>query len=596
MKARGLLVISCAFAHVSLIQFAAAAPIYWDGAATGGWDVVGNWSSDAAGTTDPAAVPGLNDVATFNTTGANTAAATISLNGDRQVQGLNADSAGIITLLGGGGTRTLSIGSGGITSSAPVTTPAFAGARNLVIGHDTIAADMVNVQLTADQRWLFNGGNVGGYGIMVKNSVSVSDNSTRTLTLGGTSGSSSISVISGVISDGVAGGKLNITLGTGDAASSSANRWNLTGNNTYTGVTTIRTGGLGISHVNALGATGASSGTSVLSGASLFIRTDIGNIAAESLTIAGLGISNLGALRNVLGTTNTWTGTIAANATSGNVGIGSDTGQTLTLSNTADITTTGTNLLVFTANGSSGSSVINVNGEISGSAGVAKGGSVANSFVNLGGDSKTYTGLTAVNIGTLSVNTALTSTSAVSVGPGTGTNTATLRGNNGSINTSAVVTVNATGTLAPGATGNTIGTLSMGGLTFVSGGTLAIDINSGTLAKDLVNITNLTINSGAILAINDLGSSSIPVGTALLFLQNSDTWNPADGFFTVNGQLIQDESTTFQSGNNTFQINYDYSGIEGNGVALIAVVPEPATAALAACGVAVMSFRRRRKK
>ena len=371
-------------------------------------------------------------------------------------------------------------------------------------------------------------------------------------------------------------------------ASADANRWNLRGNNTYTGLTTITKGSLGIEHANALGS--IATGTTVANNAALFLRANMGTIAAESLTLTGSGSGGSGgALRNVTGT-NTWTGTISANTAAGNVAIGTDA-DPLTLSATADITTNGTTgTLLFTTNSGTAGGLLVVSGNISGSASVTKGTS-PNNFVRFEGDAKDYTGATIVSQGTLTIDTALTDTSAVTVAAA-----GTLRGNGGAINTSALTTIN--GTFAPGspvAPTPVIGAMSMGALTLAQNSTMMLDINSSAMTNDAVTITgNLILDAGnlAKLSVNDLGGSSITSG-ALVFLKYTGSWN--GGLFTVDGNVITDNGNTFAVNGNTYQMDYNYTGIEGNGVALLATVPEPATAALAACGVVGLGIRRRRK-
>ncbi len=556
------------------IPSALAVPFYWDGADLSSWGLSTNWALDAAGATDPGVgvIPGAADTVNFNITGLN-AARSINLDANQAALGINVTSTGAVSLLGGGTARTLSLGTGGITAGAGVTA--------LNIG-STTAGQEVNLSLMGSQLWTYGGANTGTNGIFVRNSVSLGVTGSHTLTLGGSVGNPSASNISGVISDGGADRVLNLTL----AGANSNSRWNLQAANTYTGVTTISVGGLGISNSNALGATGAASGTSVASGASLFLRAGV--TVGESLSIAGTGIANLGALRAV-GGTSTWNGAISANATSGDVAIGADINTNLTLSSSADITTTGSNALRFTSNGADSNSVMTVNGNISGSVSVLKTG-ITTSFLTFGGDAKTYSGATTVSVGTLTLNTALTNSSGLTVASG-----AVLRGNNGSLgNASASTSIS--GTLRPGAADGTIGALSLGnGLTFTNTGRFEVDLRSSDLTSDVVTITgNLNIDNtnAAILAATDIGGAPITTG-AILVLKYSGVWN--GGLFTVDGTVITDNGNTFTVGGNTYQIDYDYVDGAGRAVALIATVPEPATFALAAGGVAALGLRRRRK-
>ena len=87
----------------------------------------------------------------------------------------------------------------------------------------------------------------------------------------------------------------------------------LSGNNTYTGLTTIRNGTIAISHANALGATGADNGTTINAGGALELSNNI--TIAETITLNSTGISNAGGIRNTSGN-NTISGAITSGASS----------------------------------------------------------------------------------------------------------------------------------------------------------------------------------------------------------------------------------------------------------------------------------------
>ncbi|MEI8039143.1 MAG: autotransporter-associated beta strand repeat-containing protein, partial [Verrucomicrobiota bacterium] len=112
--------------------------------------------------------------------------------------------------------------------------------------------------------------------------------------------------------------------GTGGLQQLGAGTTTLSGNNSYSGTTSVIAGVLRASHANALGTTAG--GTSVTSGAALEL---IGGIAigAEALGLNGSGITSAGALRNISGT-NSHAGLITLN---GATRINSDSGL-LTLS------------------------------------------------------------------------------------------------------------------------------------------------------------------------------------------------------------------------------------------------------------------------
>jgi autotransporter-associated beta strand protein len=539
-----LFVLSTTILIGGAVQHAGAQTLYWDGPGPADWGVAANWSTvDGATEPDPAAPPDADDIAAFK------AGQTVNLNGPQAALGLTMTGAGNVLVQGGGTNSTLSLGASGIVADV--------GTKTINIG-STTPGQNVNVSLQADQSWLFNGANaLSSDGIQIRNNVSLGIAGAHTLTLGGNSGNTSISPIQGAISDGL--GILSITM----AGPNANNRWNLNSNsNTYSGLTTITAGALGAGAVNALGATSA--GTTVASGAALFLRAGV-TYAAEPLTIAGIGPagSARGALRLVPSVTANWTGPIIANATAGPVRIGADMG-TLTITAASSITTQGTNALQFETN--VGTIVVNAN--ISGSAGVTKLNGPANGFLTLSGLNNTYTGATVVNAGVFTVTGALVNTSAVTVALGT-----TLRGT-GTINPAALTTIS--GTLEAGNATSPIGTFSMGSLTMNAGSTFSLQLDSSLETIDLVNVAgNLTLDLGdaTVLTVSDLAAISTPLsfGTTLTFLDYTGTWN--GGLFTFGGNVIEDDTSTFVVGANTFTINYN-GGVGGTDVQLTAV-PEP---------------------
>lgn len=551
---------------------AGAATLYWQPTAAGSWNTAANWSDVAAGG-GANQVPTINDTATFNTTG-NNAAAVVTLDAAQAAGGIVVTTTGNSSVTAGAaGPFALTLGGGGISVNAAV---------GLTVGSAT-AAQNVPILLAADQTWATN--SAASNAALIVNEigpVSALNTGTTTLTLAGTTGSSSLNVISGVVSNGGTGTDRTVNVAMSPPATTgNNNRWTLSGNNTYTGTTTVNNGALTVGSVNALGATTA--GTTVSAGAGLFFRASIGTIAAEPLTLNGIGsnVSSLGAMRNVAGTNN-WTGTVSANTTAaGGALIGCDAG-TLQFNQSAVITTTGTNALGFLATGG-----INVNAAINGPAAVTKTGAGTLTFAF---DNKTYTGATTVSTGTLQLNTSLTATSAVTVAAG-----AALRGAGGTIASAATTTVN--GTVGAGTAAATTGTLATGPLGITGTGTFALDVNSNTLATDLVNVTgNLTLDPGnaATLSVADLGSTALPAGTTIPFIDYSGTWN--GGLFTMPGAgVLTDNGTFFQAGTNFFQVDYNLGG--ANGAVALVSVPEPAAgAALLAAAFGLLAARRRRSR
>ena len=116
-------------------------------------------------------------------------------------------------------------------------------------------------------------------------------------------GTAATTTLSGVISE--TGGSRDLTI-TADSTHSIT----LSGNNSYTGATTVSTGMLIAAHANALGT--SAGGVTVASGAALGLQGGI--TVAEAITgLAGTGVASGGALVNLSGS-NTISGAVALTA------------------------------------------------------------------------------------------------------------------------------------------------------------------------------------------------------------------------------------------------------------------------------------------
>lgn len=187
----------------------------------------------------------------------------------------------------------------------------------------------------------------------------------------------------------------------------------------------------------------------------------------------------------------------------------------------------------------------------------------------------TYLGQTVIDEGTVVLNGSLAGSTIVNNG-GRFTGSGNAR----------AVTVNAGGILAPG---SDIGTLSTQSVTF-DGGTLALEINSSTLVRDVLAITGDLIlgPTPAVLSITDLANSPIAGGTALTMLTYTGVW---DGqLFSWQGSPLLDEGV-FTVGANSFRMDY---GDASTKTFRMVAVPEPASLMFLGAVALFASSRRRR--
>ncbi|MES2594756.1 MAG: autotransporter-associated beta strand repeat-containing protein [Verrucomicrobiota bacterium] len=413
-------------------------------------------------------------------------------------------------------------------------------------------------------------------GRTVANAITVRSGSSGTATLGGlnTSGvntfSGGITLNKTAIVTAETGGEVafsNVITGAGGLTKIGAGIVRLSAANTYTGLTTINAGTLayGVSDAIAAGAVTIDGATSVLDlGAN---RTDtVGQvILTNGGTITGSGTSVLsssanydlrsgsaniplggpvGLLKSTTGTVvlsgvNTYSGTTSVTAGTLQLGVAGSLPATsaVTVSSGATINANGFAQTIGSLAGAGamtmGAGSLTTGGDntsttysgvISGSSGLVKNGS--GTFTLSGANS--YTGTTAINVGTLQLGAinAVTTTSAVTVASGATYNLANFNSTIGSIAGAGNVTLGS-GTLNTG--GDNTSTTFAG---VVSGTGAMTKAGSGTLTLTGANTFsgNMLVDTGTVIlsAANGsvLSASGITIGTgATLTLDNSGTGN-----------------------------------------------------------------------
>ena len=217
----------------------------------------------------------------------------------------------------------------------------------------------------------------------------------------------------------------------------------------------------------------------------------------------------------------------------------------------------------------------------------------------------TYTGVTNVAAGRLSVNGVLGTTPVAVLA-------AAELGGSGSIG--GPVSIASGGTLSPG---NSIASLATGTTTFAAAATFAYEVDStnlnalGTAADLLVVTGNLSLDpgNGTLLTFTDLNLTPQPFvqdSTIFALINYTGSWN--GGLFSYGGAVLPDGGR-FTVGSQQWEIDYNRTSttdlanfttdyLPTSSFVAITAVPEPSTYAMALAGLAYggYSLFRRRKR
>lgn len=306
----------------------------------------------------------------------------------------------------------------------------------------------------------------------------------------------------------------------------------LNGANSYTGPTAITGGVLRITQASGLGTIAGGvtqSGTSALE---LDGTGGAFSVGAEPLTIAGGGITDQGALRNIAGD-NTYGGTVTMAVQSR---INSDSG-TLTLSNPTSVSATNLSLVV------GGAGNLTISGAIAtGTGGVSKSNGAGT--LTLGG-TNTYTGATTVTAGTLTLasggsitaGSVLLNINGAAVANLEGSYTSTVGGGI-AINTGGVL--NSSGTVSLSGPNNNaivLGTAAGSGTWNVTGGSVSVNYASNGIGLGNGGIGSLIVSGGSVTVAgsNTFGVGFAAGGTGTLTVSGTGlvTVNPGSGVFDI---------------------------------------------------------------
>jgi filamentous hemagglutinin family protein len=320
-----------------------------------------------------------------------------------------------------------------------------------------------------------------------------------------------------------------IATGAGTLTKDGAGTLTLSGNNTYSGATTISAGILSaITSANALGATGVASGTTIAAGATLAYGSSL-TFAAESLTMNG-GTLSRSANNPTMNGTIALTGANTVTGTAGTFTLGG------IVSGTGSLAKTGAGTVVLSGNNTySGATTISAgtlrattSANALGATGVASGTTIGAGATLAYGSSLTFAAESlTMNGGTLSRsanNPTMNGTIAL-----TGANTVT--GTAGTFTLGGIVS--GTGSLAKTGAGTVVlsGNNTYSGATTISAGTLRATTSANALGATGV-ASGTTIGAGATLAY---GSSLTFAAESLTM--NGGTLSRSAGNPTMNGTI-----------------------------------------------------------
>ena len=593
---------------------ALAASYYWDTTTTGLWTAGSNWSTSSTGSPAGTVAPSSSitaDSAVFNGSSVN-GNETIQLSAATSIAGITFNNTGTTTIASTTvAEQKITIGAGGITMAATAGNVTFditnkaavtIGANQTWTNNNSAATlgGFSGIVLNANTLTLAGAGNFSLNPSMTATSAGVLNaNQTGTLTLGGASASfvgtlntglngGTVLLANSIVLTGV-GALVNIQGGTIATSSTSgrilvantsvSNDFTLGQAATGTGVVTI-SGAMDLNNatrqittansadtlsgvISNGGLTKAGIGTLTLSGTGANTYTGLTTVGAGGLTLSktsvnaiagnvvvnGTGTLTLGAADQIINTSNVEVaaGTLALATFTDTVNGVKLTGGTITGS--AGGILTSTTAYDFQSSGS-------VTGSLAGTAGANK--TTAGTVTFTGGNANTYTGLTTVSAGTLSLNKTASVDALAADVLVNGTGTLTLNSAN-QIKDTANVEVATGGTFGIGGNNETVNGLKLtGGAITGTGGNLtsttAIDFQSGSSGANLAGTAGSTKTTAGTISLSGAsiysGGTTLTAGTIQMGIASVGSVGAitssaiGTGTLTLNGGTLSSSATT----------------------------------------------------
>jgi autotransporter-associated beta strand protein len=553
-----------------LVNPANATTIYWDGTGnnTAGWSTAAFWSTSSSATTpNPSAAPGASDIAVFNISTVNTAQIIqLDVGAGVAALGLTFNSTGTVSFSPSNGTRSLALGTSGMTINSGAGAVTFNSKAQINVNGNQSWANNSSSLLTLDL--VTNNGNTTPFTVSLTGSGS-----------GGTN-------FAGVISDGGTTGTIGLninTTGTGVTTLSGA------ASNTYTGLTTVTTGELDLAKTGATNAI-AGGGLAINGGTVKYTAASTDMIAnTANVKIAG-GTLDLNNHADTIGSLTFNSGTLTSTGAAQTLTLAGSTGSTLQMQGGATIpsgstgvnvafsntATTGVGMTFDATNNGTATINGNINLNTSAITGVTRTFTIndgtATTDTSITGviSNTTATGLRKAGAGTLALSGANTYTGATTIDGGT-VNVAALAngGSNSSIGAAAATasnlifgggTLQYTGSTATStnrlftigdANGNSAtldasGSVAAGTMSFIGAGSIAF----GNTNAHTLNLTGTNTGANTLASVigDNTGATSLNKSGAGTWVLGGATSNTYSGLTTVSaGELDLGKSGTANS-------------------------------------------------
>lgn len=545
-------------------------------------NVAGAGVVNLQGTINPGGASGVNLASTGSS-------------GKLNLTGSGASTLNTLRATGANGTVTVNNADANITvASSSSYGPGSAGSSDFVLTSGTVAFNggLTQANNSADGGgFIVNGGNFSASTIFTQRTFNFSTSAgaiTATAVNMGTAGfqvNGGVANVTGAVnlagSNSATGGQVtgsgNLTIGgeliLGAASNTRTTLFQVTGGtltntDTVGGGIVIGKGSASVASSGELLLTGGTTTTEKITfGLSGGLAGSYGNLTMNGAS-ANLYVGSGGIVKAA---TNAYTDSI--NLTAGTLAAKDDWSSSMNMN--LNGVTSGTAMTIKAADVSNVAKNISLSGTLTGTGGFTKTGAGVLTLSN----ANTYSGATTVSAGTLLINGSIAS-SATTVNGG-------LLGGSG---TTGAVTVNSGGTIGAG---NSIGTLTTGNLSLTGTGALAVELNTTSLATDLVVTNAFSLDSAdtVVLTLTDLGGN-VPVAfnTTFTIVDYTGSWD--GNLFTYNSNVLADDAT-FIFGANEYQISYN--GTTGlDSAVTLTVVPEPSTVAFVGLGLASLLLRVRR--